>query len=259
MTNATALPTVLHFTDPGLREQLEALPASAALIGIGTDGTAIAVDIDNAPHILVCTDTGGGSTTILRTLAAQFLHQGAHALVLDATRISHLWAKELPTVTHRGNVAGIHDALVGLDLELKRRIDLEGDRDDAPRLIVVFDEADNTLRHLTRYWETFRQKDDPKKSPAITALEDVLHEGRQARIHILYNGRAAGRALAPAARDQFAAVILARVSTGIWQRLAPIDDPTPKTSAHPGRVHVVQDGDAHPTQALLMTDAEAAD
>ncbi|MFF7127192.1 hypothetical protein [Streptomyces sp. NPDC008240] len=44
----------------------------------------------------------------------QFLHQSAHALVLDPTRISHLWAKDLSTVTHRGNVAGIHDALVGL-------------------------------------------------------------------------------------------------------------------------------------------------
>ncbi|ASQ91805.1 hypothetical protein [Streptomyces sp. 11-1-2] len=198
MTNTTALPQVLHFTDPGLREQLEALPASTALIGIGTDGTAIAVDIDHAPHILVCTGTGGG-TTILRTLTAQFLHQGAHALVLDATRISHLWAKELPTVTHRGNVAGIHDALVGLDIELKRRIDLDGDLDDAPRLMVVFDEADDTLRHLARYWETFRQKDDPKKSPAITALEDVLHEGRQARIHVLYNGRASDGRLSPSA------------------------------------------------------------
>jgi DNA helicase HerA-like ATPase len=90
---------VVYFTDPGLREQLEALPTSAALIGIGTDGTAIAVDIDTAPHIPVCTGTGGGTTTILRTLAAQFLHQGAHALVLDATRISHLWAKALSTVT----------------------------------------------------------------------------------------------------------------------------------------------------------------
>jgi hypothetical protein len=57
---------------------------------------------------------GGGSTTILRTISAQLLHQGAHALILDTTRVSHLWAKELPTVTHRGNVAGIHDALVGL-------------------------------------------------------------------------------------------------------------------------------------------------
>ncbi|MFI1838598.1 hypothetical protein [Streptomyces olivaceoviridis] len=33
----------------------------------------------------------------------------------------------------------------------------------------------------------------------------------------------------------------------------------PHSSPLPSRVHVVQDGDAHPTQAVLMTDAEAAD
>ncbi|MDX3587629.1 hypothetical protein [Streptomyces europaeiscabiei] len=259
MTNTTALPKVLRLTDPGLRAQLEALPASAALIGISTDGTAIAVDVDNAPHILVCTGTGtgtgtgGGSTTILRTLTAQFLYQGAHALLLDATRISHLWSKELPTVTHRGNVAGIHDALVGLATELKRRTNLDGDLDDVPRLMVVFDRADDTLRHLARYWETFRQEGDPEKSPAITALEEVLYEGRQARIHVLYNGRASGGGLTPSAREQFATVVLSRVSAGTWQRLAP------KHTAHPGRVHVVQDGTPHQTHALLLTDAEAAD
>jgi hypothetical protein len=35
-------------------------------------------------------------------------------LFLDHTRIPHLWAKDLPTVTHRGKVAVIHYALVGL-------------------------------------------------------------------------------------------------------------------------------------------------
>jgi hypothetical protein len=45
-------------------------------------------------------------------------------------------------VTHRGNVAGIHDALVGLATELT---DLDDDRlDDVPRLMVVFDQADDT-------------------------------------------------------------------------------------------------------------------
>ncbi|WP_143645621.1 hypothetical protein [Streptomyces swartbergensis] len=68
-----------------------------------------------------------------------------------------------------------------------------------------------------------------------------------------------GPSLAGSAREQFATVILARVSAGTWQRLAPIVDPAPKCSAHPGRVHVLQDGDAHPTQVPLMTDAEAAD
>ncbi|ASQ91804.1 hypothetical protein [Streptomyces sp. 11-1-2] len=54
-------------------------------------------------------------------------------------------------------------------------------------------------------------------------------------------------------------MILSRVSAGTWQQLAPIAGPAPKHSAHPGRVHVVQDGTAHQTQALLLTDAEAAD
>lgn len=35
--------------------------------------------------------------------------------------------------------------------------------------------------------------------------------------------------------------------------------PAPKDRAHPGRVHVVQGGTAHPTQVLSLTDAEAAD
>ncbi|MFD7020824.1 hypothetical protein [Streptomyces sp. NPDC059928] len=74
--------------------------------------------------------------------------------------------------------------------------------------MVVLDRADVTMRYLASYWEPFRQKDEPKKSPAITALKDVLYTGRQARIHVLCNGRASG--LAPSARDQFATVVLAR-------------------------------------------------
>ncbi|WP_030989940.1 hypothetical protein [Streptomyces sp. NRRL WC-3744] len=192
--------------------------------------------------------------------AGQFLHQGAHALVLDYTCIAYLWAQDLPTVTHRGNVAGIHDALVGLGSELERRIALDGDLDGVPRLMVVIDRADATLRHLARYWATFRQKDDPKRSPAIAALEAVLYEGRVARIHVIYDRpTTVGDRLIPGAREQFSTVILARASAGTWQRLAPIVDPAPKSSPLPGRVHVVQDGDAHPAQVPLMTDAEAAD
>ncbi|MGW8719185.1 hypothetical protein ACWGNR_07745 [Streptomyces althioticus] len=105
--NKTALPTMLSFHAPDLREQIEAMPEGTALIGISTTGRAIAVDLDaESPHVLVCTASGGGSTTVLRSLTAQFLHQGAHALVLDHRRISHLWAKALPTVTHRGNIVG---------------------------------------------------------------------------------------------------------------------------------------------------------
>ncbi|RPK23180.1 hypothetical protein EES37_38210 [Streptomyces sp. ADI91-18] len=253
----TALPKMLSFAAPDLREQIETLPAGAALIGISTTGRAIAVDLDaECPHVLVCTASGGGSTTVLRSLTAQFLHQGAHALVLDPKRIAHLWAKALPTVTHRGNVAGIHDALVALASELKRRIDLDGDLDDVPRLIVALDEADTTLRQLARYWETFRQQDDPKTSPAITALEEALWAGRAARVHVIFGGRPSAGVLGAQAHELFATVILSRFSADTWRRLAPMAGPAPKQSTHPGRFHVVQQGDTHETQAVLMTDAD---
>ncbi|MFJ5851151.1 hypothetical protein [Streptomyces sp. NPDC092903] len=255
----TALPATLSFHAPDLREQIEALPEGTALIGLSTTGHAIAVDLNGeCPHVLVCTATGGGSTTVLRSLTAQFLHQGAHALVLGPKRISHLWAKGLPTVTHRGNVASIHDALVGLGGELARRLTLtDTELAAAPRLIVSMDSAHHALRQLARYWETFRDKDDPATSPAVAALEEALWSGRAARVNVILNGTPATRALGAAPHELFGTVILARVSASAWQRLAPFAGPAPKPSEQPGRVHVAQHGEeAHETQALWMTDAD---
>jgi hypothetical protein len=108
----TTLPDLLRLTDPGLRELLATMPASTQLIGLGPDGTPVSADLDaEAPHVLVGTGSGGGTTTILRTITSQLLHHGAHALVLDQTRISHPWARDLPTVTYRADVAA-HVALL---------------------------------------------------------------------------------------------------------------------------------------------------
>ncbi|WP_327169973.1 hypothetical protein [Streptomyces subrutilus] len=125
-----------------------------------------------------------------------------------------------------------------------------------PRLIVAVDEANTTLRQLARYWETFRQKDDPKTSPAIAALEEALWVGRAARIHVIFDGRPQATVLEGAARELFATVILARFTADTWQRLAPIASPAPKQSTHPGRFHVVQQDATHETQTVLMTDAD---
>ncbi|MFF2236272.1 hypothetical protein [Streptomyces anulatus] len=254
----TVFLTMLSFADPDLREQIEAMPEGTALIGISTTGKAIAVELDSeSPHVLVCTASGGGSTTMLRSLTAQFLHQGAHALVLDTKRISHLWAKALPTVTHRGNIAGIHDALVHLAAELERRLDLDGDLDTVPRLIVAIYEANATLRRLARYWETFRQKDDPKTSPAIAALEEALWVERAARVHVIFDGRPQATVLKGAPSELFATVILARFTADTWKVLAPDIGPAPK-QRHPqqGRFHVIRHGEVDETQAIRMTDTD---
>uniref|UniRef100_UPI002F91118F hypothetical protein n=1 Tax=Streptomyces sp. NBC_01562 TaxID=2975879 RepID=UPI002F91118F len=258
----TTLPDLLRLTDPGLRETLDALPASMAVIGVDTDGRPVTVDLDGAPHALVST-CGGGSSTILRTLTAQLLHHGAHALVLDLKRISHLWARELPTVTYRADVADIHDALVGLADELRRRIDVADRHGDAVgllRLVVVFESGDATLRKLARHWETVRRPGEPRVSPAFTALTDVLFAGAMVRMHVLFDGDPTLSVLGLEGREQFSTVILGRVPTGTWRRFAPAAGPAPKDRGRPhrGRVHVVQGGDTvRQAQVLSLTDPEA--
>nr|WP_011113218.1 hypothetical protein [Streptomyces rochei]BAC76594.2 hypothetical protein [Streptomyces rochei]BAK19910.1 hypothetical protein [Streptomyces rochei] len=201
-----------------------------------------------------------GTTTVLRTLTAQFLHHGAHALVLDLKRISHWRAHGLPGVTYCRDITDIHDALIGLQAELAHhiyQIDQHGYADDLPRLTVLIEAADNTLNHLARHWDTVREKGDLKTSPAIAALEDLLFAGRQARIHILMAGHLK-RPLGLEAREFFATLVLGRATTRTWNQLAPQIGATPKGSTRPGRVHVAQGLTAHPTPVLLMTDAEAA-
>ncbi|MFB7530869.1 hypothetical protein ACFC0C_21955 [Streptomyces sp. NPDC056178] len=64
--NKSTLPELLRLTDPGLREQLAAMPDSKALIGLGADGQPVSVDWDTeSPHVLVCSASGGGTSTIL--------------------------------------------------------------------------------------------------------------------------------------------------------------------------------------------------
>jgi hypothetical protein len=93
--------------------------------------------------------------------------------------------------------------------------------------------------------------------PAIDALTDVLYAGRQACIHVLFDDQPTTGFLGPEGREWFPTIVLARVTTDTWQRRAPMAGPAPKSSAHPGRAHVVQDGTAHTTQVLDLTDTEA--
>jgi hypothetical protein len=256
------IPDLLRLTAP-VRETLDALPSSMAVIGVGTDGQPVTVDLDGAAHVLVSTCGGGGSSTILRTLTAQLLHHGAHALVLDMKRISQPWARELPTVTYRADVADIHDALVGLATELRRRIDVtdrHGDDGELLRLVVVFENGDATLRKLARHWETVRRPGDPTVSPAFTALTDVLFAGDMVRMNVLFDGHPTLSALELGGREQFSTVILGQVPTSTWRRLAPAAGSAPKDRGRPhrGRVHVVQRGDTvHQAQVLTLTDPEA--
>ncbi|WP_367141233.1 MULTISPECIES: helicase HerA domain-containing protein [Streptomyces] len=260
-------PERLAFRDAQVRELVARMPESAPLIGLGSSGKRVSVDLDaESPHVLVSAGTGGGKSVILRTIAAQLIRNGARAFVLDYKRISHPWARGVPGVTYCRDIAEIHDALIDLGIEGRRRMHLAEqlgeDADPAavgPRLAILLEEVNATMKQLARYWEKTRQSGDPKISPAIDALAEILFMGRQVRLHVLLVAQSAtARALGgPEMRENFYTRILARYSQNAWRMLAPEITPAPKSTTHTGRAQVVLGGAAHETQVLFMTHAEA--
>ncbi|MFE3556977.1 helicase HerA domain-containing protein [Streptomyces sp. NPDC059193] len=260
-------PAKALFKDPKTRELVAAARESAPIIGFGAGGRIVSVDLDaESPHILVNASTGGGKSVTLRCIACQMLHHGSRVFVLDYKYISHPWARGIPAVTYCADIADIHDALVQLGMEGRRRVrvadalGIDADPNDiGPRLLILLEEVNATMKQLARYWEKIRESGDPKVSPAIDALNEILYMGRQLRMHVLLVAQSAtARALGgPEVREQFSTRILARYSVNAWRMLAPEVHPAPKSTKHPGRAQVVSGGSARETQVLFFTEAEA--
>lgn len=252
------------------RDLVESAPTSAPLIGIGHRGDPISVDLDSeSPHVLISASTGGGKSVTARAILAQVLHHGGQALVLDIKMISHAWARGLPNVRYVRNIADIHDALCALRPELDRRnalvddgADQDGNTDHVdvgPRLVVLLEEINGTSQRLAAYWAEIRDKEDPKRSPAVDALADALYMGRAVRIHVLALGQMlTARALGgPELRECFGTRILARYTVNAWRMLLPEVWPMPRSSRHPGRVQVGMAGTAREAQVVFLSASEA--
>ncbi|MFD0367661.1 helicase HerA domain-containing protein [Streptomyces sp. NPDC127114] len=263
-------PARLSLDDPDVRDLLASMPESAPLIGLGAGKKPVSVDLDHdSPHVLISAGTGGGKSTILRTIASQFLHNGADAFILDFKRISHGWARGVPGVTYCRDIADIHDALLRLGHEGQRRIRLAEQLGDdvlaskpekvGPRIVILLEEVNATMKQLARYWDKIRETGDPKTSPAIDALAEILFMGRQVRLHVLLVAQSAtARALGgPEMRENFSTRILVRYTLNAWRMLVPEVHPAPKPTRHPGRVQVVLGGIARETQVLNLSEAEA--
>lgn len=260
-------PSRVNFAD--CMDQVVKAPESAPLIGVGPQNRQVSVDLDaESPHILVSASTGGGKSTITRAMGSQVLHNGAQMTILDFKRISHRWAKGLPNVEYCRDIEEIHDSLVSLGHEAHRRNKLadewdgpEGEEPVGPRIAILVEEANATIGKLKKYWMAVRTKDDPKESPAIEGLREILFMGRAVKMNVLMVAQSATAAAlgGPEVRECFATRILARYTVNAWRMLVPEVTPIPRSTRHIGRAQVVLGGLATETQVMFMTPEEAAE
>lgn len=261
-------PAKVLFANPEVRVMADASPESAPLIGLGPQSARVGVDLDaDSPHVLVSASTGGGKSVITRTMGAQMLHHGSNLVVLDFKRHSHKWSRGLPNVEYCREISDIHDALVMLGKEGHRRNIIvddwegeEGSEPVGPRMGIILEEANATISKLKRWWTANRDpKFDPKESPAIDALREILFMGRAVRMHVLLVAQSATAAAlgGPEVRECFATRILARYTRNAWMMLVPEVQPIPRSTRHVGRAQVVLGGVASETQVMFMTALEA--
>jgi len=226
-------------------------------VGKTIDGQVFTFSLkDDSPHAAVSAGSGAGKSELAKTIAVQVLRRGGRVLILDR-KGSHRWAIGMPGVDYCTKPAQMHEALIRAAALANERNDLslheEEDWDPGQRVFVICEEMNATIGQLANYWADVREKGDPKRSPAVTALNELLFMGRSAKHNVLaiaqmLTARAIG---GPEARENFGIRFLSRYTKNAWKMLVP-ECAMPRASRTLGRWQVVIGGTATEVQVAYL-------
>lgn len=249
----------------GVDELHAALPNLAEwefYLGAGPGGQPVTISLhDDSPHLAVSAGSGAGKSVLAQLLAVQTLARGGLVVILDR-KGSHRWAVGLAGVDYCTRPEQMHDALIRLAALADERNTLafhEPDGwDPGPRVLVIAEELNATIGQLANHWAAVRDKGDPKRSPAVAGLADLLFMGRAAKVNVaavaqMLTARAIG---GPEARENFGVRCLARYSANAWKMLVP-EAAMPRASRTLGRWQVVIGGQATEVQVCYLSVAQA--
>ncbi|MFK0296340.1 cell division protein FtsK [Streptomyces sp. NPDC090442] len=250
-----ALRNRVRLTDPYTAAALSHL--AEPLMGLADGDHPITLP-EGCGHLLIATGSGGGTTTLLRTLAAQALGRGARVDLIDPSGTGHPWATHLPRLTYLSRIDAIHDHLLLIAASLR---DNTGHHAGAweQRRVLVIENASTVAYALRQFWMHTRPETQLQEPPGVEALALLLAAGPSAGIQVLAGsprGTLPGLGSTPV-REVFPTRVLAYGAMTLWQRVAPEVWPVPPYSITPGRMHVVEGGTCTVMQALTLTDPEA--
>jgi hypothetical protein len=152
---------------------------------------------------------------------------------------------------------------VWLGQEIERRnqvaeriIDARGDLhgDVGPRLWIIAEELNMATPLLKQHWAEIRDKDQPKKSPALTGMAQVAFAGRAVKMHLIVIGQqlTAETLGGGAVRENIGVRCLARYRESTWNMLVGRDVPMPPPPEVDGRVQCVAGASVNEAQTPLM-------
>jgi hypothetical protein len=237
------------------------LPEHEFFLGLGAGGEQQTVSLlADSPHIAISAGSGAGKSVLAQLVAVQVLARGGEVIILDR-KSSHRWARDHDQVTYATKPAAMHAALVWAgelaDQRNSQALHEDDGWDPGHRVLVVAEELNGTIGQLRAFWDDTRTGGDPKVSPALRALGELLYMGRSAKVNVvgvaqMLTARAIG---GPESRENFGIRCLARYSSNSWRMLAGIPMPPPSRAL--GRWQVVVGGTAAECQVAYLTPAQA--
>jgi hypothetical protein len=267
--NYRIAPFYFHFTPtpapPGfvsLADVIEAVRATTQdkpVLGLGTRSETVYLDFTGEiAHLAASIGTGGGKSSFLRFLMAQFAYHGCRDFeVIDVKMVSLEGMENLPGLRYHRHIQECWDAIARIRREMDQRyeIRLQNPNREFPRKIVLLEEQ-NAFAELTRvHW-----KDQGGKgtAPVWSDITLILTMARQVNINLIgmYQRMSAKASGGGELRDQYGLKLLSRFSPQAWDALVG-SRPRGANSVIPGRAIAVM-GDTQRTVQLPLVSAEEA-
>lgn len=190
----------------------------------------------DSAHLAIIGAGGSGKSELLAWVVAQFMRGGAGVVVLDPKYTSHRWLMNVPGVLYCSEAQMLHDTILWLDEELRRRgsVNRSASDDQAfARLVVVLEERNSLTTMLRELWRDIApQGRGQTRSPALTALDRLSSQGRSLGINVILAAQS-HRQNDIGPRDNFAASAIAgRMPDAAWRAFGA---KRPAVGTQPGR------------------------
>lgn len=211
---------------------------------------------DDSPHIGIGGGSGSGKSELMAWIVAQFMNGGAGTVVLDPKYVSHGWLARIPETLYCREAQMIHDTVVWLDMELRRRggeaarcADAGEPEPTFDRIVVVLEERNSLQTVIRDHWLATRPTGAPMRAPALAALDRLASMGRSFGINVVLAAQEVTKADI-GSRNNFGAFALAgRLPVGAWRLVGGTAMKKPAISSKPGRFGYVVAGTATVFQA----------
>ncbi|MFJ3205857.1 hypothetical protein [Streptomyces sp. NPDC086989] len=158
-------------------------PARPHLVPLGTDpatGAPVLLDWDTTPHLTIAANAGGGTTSLIRLIAAHTVATGGTATVIDGWTAEYEEFVDIPGLDVAYEPAEVRDVIRSYVDDMEDRL-----RAAATDPALISGRRVLAVDGLAALWHNAKDEEDHDLLWALTDLKRILLTGRPAGVHLV--------------------------------------------------------------------------